>query len=64
MPFIAIYLFEGRTPEQKNTIAKEITEVMVRVGKTTPEAVDIVFFDVKKSDWAHSGELFDKGGGS
>jgi phenylpyruvate tautomerase PptA (4-oxalocrotonate tautomerase family) len=30
------------------------------VGKTKPEAVDIVFIDVKKSDWAHSGELYDK----
>lgn len=63
MPFIVIYLFEGRNQEQKNTIAKEITDIMVRVGKTTPESVDIVFIDVKKSDWAHSGELFEKGSG-
>ena len=60
MPFITIYMFEGRTGEQKRQLAKEITEVMVRVGKTKPEAVDIVFIDVKKSDWSHSGELYDK----
>jgi 4-oxalocrotonate tautomerase len=59
MPY-HIYMFEGRTGEQKRQLAKEITEVMVRVGKTKPEAVDIVFTDVKKSDWAHSGELYDK----
>ena len=60
MPFITISMFEGRTGEQKRQLAKELTEVMVRVGKTKPEAVDIVFIDVKKSDWAHSGELYDK----
>jgi 4-oxalocrotonate tautomerase len=60
MPFITIHMFEGRTGEQKRQLAKEITEVMVRVGKTKPEAVDIVFIDVKKSDWAHSGELYDE----
>jgi 4-oxalocrotonate tautomerase len=60
MPFITIHMFEGRTGEQKRQLAKEITEVMVRVGKTKPEAVDIVFIDVNKSDWAHSGELYDK----
>jgi len=60
MPFITIHMFEGRSGEQKRQLAKEITEVMVRVGKTKPEAVDIVFIDVKKSDWAHSGELYDK----
>jgi 4-oxalocrotonate tautomerase len=60
MPFITIHMFEGRSGEQKKQLAKEITEVMVRVGKTKPEAVDIVFIDVKKSDWAHSGELCDK----
>ena len=60
MPFITIHMFEGRSGEQKRQLAKEITQVMVRVGKTKPEAVDIVFIDVKKSDWAHSGELYDK----
>jgi 4-oxalocrotonate tautomerase len=63
MPFITITLFEGRTPAQKRALAKEITDVMVRVAKTTPDAVDIVFVDVKKSDWAHGGELYDKGQG-
>jgi 4-oxalocrotonate tautomerase len=63
MPFITITLFEGRTPEQKRALAKEITDVMVRVAKTSPDAVDIVFVDVKRSDWAHAGELFDKGEG-
>jgi 4-oxalocrotonate tautomerase len=56
-------MFQGRTPAQKKALAKEITDVVVRVAGTTPDAVEIVFVDVKKSDWAHGGELFDKGEG-
>ena len=30
---------------------------MVKIGKTTPEQVHIVFQDVEKSDWGVNGKL-------
>jgi 4-oxalocrotonate tautomerase len=55
MPTIRIELFEGRTTEQKAALAKEITEACVRVLGGSPGSVDILFFDIRKSDWATGG---------
>ena len=57
MPFIHVRLFEGRSTDQKREFAKAVTSEAVKILKCTPESVDIVFDDVKKSDWAHSGKL-------
>ena len=57
MPNITIQWFAGRTPQQKREITAAITEAMVRIGKTTPEQVHIVFQDVEKSDWGVNGKL-------
>ena len=35
----------------------EITEVMVNVAQTTPEATIIVFEDVARENWAQAGKL-------
>ncbi|BAI72151.1 hypothetical protein AZL_015130 [Azospirillum sp. B510] len=58
MPTINIQLFEGRTVEQKRDYAKALTEATVKVLGCPPSAVDIIFQDVKKSDWASGGELW------
>jgi 4-oxalocrotonate tautomerase len=50
-------MWPGRTHEQKQKLAKAITDAMVEIGKTTPEATIIVFEDVEKSNWAQSGKL-------
>ena len=57
MPIVTVQLFPGRTTEQKRDMAKEITEVVVRVAKTTPEATHVIFQDVDQSDWAEAGTL-------
>lgn len=57
MPFIHVRLFEGRTTEQKRAFAEAVTRDAVTHLKCTPESVDIVFDDVKKSDWASAGRL-------
>ncbi|WP_372396601.1 4-oxalocrotonate tautomerase [Azospirillum sp. HJ39] len=58
MPTINIQLFEGRTVEQKRAYAKALTETTVAVLGCPPSAVEIIFQDVKKSDWASGGELW------
>ena len=52
MPTIRIELFEGRSAEQKAALAREVTEACVRVLGGSPGSVDILSFDIKKSDWA------------
>lgn len=57
MPIVRVEMWPGRTHEQKQKLAKAITDAMVDIGKTTPEATIVVFEDVEKSNWAQSGEL-------
>ena len=57
MPNITIQWYAGRTDQQKRELVSAITDAMVKIGKTTPEQVHIVFQDVEKSDWGHNGKL-------
>lgn len=58
MPLIHVRLFEGRTTEQKKAFAEAVTREAVRTLGTTPESVDIIFEDIRKSDWATGGRLW------
>ena len=57
MPLIHVSLFEGRTTEQKREFVTSVTADAVRTLKCTADSVDIIFEDVKKSDWANGGKL-------
>ncbi|KAA2214378.1 tautomerase family protein [Teichococcus oryzae] len=57
MPFVRIDLFPGRTDEQKANTARAITEALVQHAGCTPQSVQIVFAEVKKSDWATAGVM-------
>jgi 4-oxalocrotonate tautomerase len=58
MPTIRVELFEGRTVEQKRDLAKALTEATCKTLGSSPEAVEIVFFDIKKHDWSTGGVLW------
>lgn len=51
MPDITTRWYADRTNQKKPELAAAITEAMVRIGKTTPDQVHIVFRDVEKSNW-------------
>ena len=57
MPTIHIYLYEGRTVDQKRELAQAITDDVASIAKTTPDAVTILYHDVKRSDLANAGKL-------
>lgn len=57
MPLIHVSLFEGRTIEQKREFAAVVTSDAARILKCPTESVDVIFEDVKKSDWASGGKL-------
>ena len=58
MPTIRVELLEGRTPEQKRDLAHALTEATCKTLGSKPEAVDILFFDVKRHDWSTGGVLW------
>lgn len=58
MPTIRVELFEGRTEDQKRALARELTDACVRVLGGSPDGIDVVFFDVKRQDWATGGTLW------
>ncbi|MGH2459610.1 MAG: tautomerase family protein [Chloroflexota bacterium] len=57
MPVVVVKLYEGRTIEQKRAAAQAITQIVVETLKTTAEHTQVIFEDVKKSDWATAGKL-------
>lgn len=57
MPLIHVSLFEGRTTEQKREFAQALTREAVKILKCTPESVDLIYEDIRKSDWATGGKL-------
>lgn len=57
MPIVRVEMWPGRTRAQKAELAKAITDAIVKIAKTTPEATTIVFEDVAKENWAIGGKL-------
>jgi len=55
MPTIRVELFEGRTPQQKAALARELTDACVRVLGGNAGGVDVLFFDIARQDWATGG---------
>lgn len=58
MPTLRVELFEGRTPQQKRDLARELTEACVRVLGGSPDGIDVLFYDIARQDWATGGKLW------
>lgn len=57
MPFVKIELFEGRSQEQKDQIAKEVTEVISRVAMAPKEAIHVFINDLPEGTDYPQGEM-------
>lgn len=60
MPVVTVEWLEGRSAQQKAQLSHAITRALMDVAGVAKEQVWIVFRDVKRSDWAMSGELLEK----
>lgn len=60
MPYINVKLAGSLSREQKQKIAKEITDTMQRVAHKPPSYTYIVFEEVEMEDWAIAGKLLDE----
>ncbi len=62
MPIVRVELWPGRTQAQKAELARAITEAVVTIAHTTPEATIVIFEDVAKENWAQGGRLASEAG--
>ena len=58
MPVVRVSWFEGKDHAQKQKVAGEITDSIVRNTGTDAKYIYVIFEDVKPSDWAGEGKLF------
>ncbi len=57
MPIVTVEWLLGRSDEQKQAIAQQITDVISTEASVPSEGVWIRFVDVKGSDWAIGGRI-------
>ena len=60
MPFVTIDLFEGRSQEQKNQLAREVTEVVSRIAKAPKENIHVFINDMPEGTYYPQGEMKQK----
>ncbi|HEY8118531.1 MAG TPA: 4-oxalocrotonate tautomerase family protein [Methylophilaceae bacterium] len=60
MPYINVKLAGSLSREQKQEIAREITDTMQRIAHKPPSYTYIVFDEVEMEDWAIAGQLLDE----
>ena len=58
MPEVYVYAVEGRTPEQKRALMKDITDAVVRNFAVEAEAVVVSIMETPKTDKAKGGIPF------
>jgi 4-oxalocrotonate tautomerase len=57
MPLVQITWVEGRSVEQKRTVAEKITAVLVEDGRAKRENIHVAFHDVAATNYAEAGVL-------
>jgi 4-oxalocrotonate tautomerase len=57
MPVVHIYMYAGRSKEQKNEMVRRISKDFEEVLSIKPESLNVLFHDVEKSDWGIRGSL-------
>ena len=57
MPIVRVEMWTGRTVAQKKELARVITDAVVNIAHTTPEATIVIFDDIEREDWAQGGTL-------
>lgn len=60
MPVVRVEMLTGRSRDQKRELAEVFTREMARIAKCAPQAIQVVFTEVAKSDWAVGGVLNDE----
>lgn len=51
MPHVSVKCYPGRTEEQKQALAKAITENVKEIMKASEESISITIEDIQPEDW-------------
>ena len=57
MPVVQIYMYSGRSKEQKKELVKRISRDFEEVVGVKPESLNILFHDMDKENWGIRGTL-------
>jgi 4-oxalocrotonate tautomerase len=57
MPIIRVEMWQGRTLEQKRQLARELTDVLVRIAGCDQSTVRVLFSEYARDAWAVGGVL-------
>ncbi|HEY7221517.1 MAG TPA: tautomerase family protein [Candidatus Binatia bacterium] len=57
MPVVHIYMYAGRSKEQKSEMVKRISKDFEDVLSVKPESLNILFHDTEKENWGIRGSL-------
>jgi 4-oxalocrotonate tautomerase len=59
MPMVKVELYKGRSLEQKTACAKAIVRAVQEHLGAPPEATQVMFVDVEKTDWMVGSKLLE-----
>jgi len=51
MPHVSVYMYPGRTDEQKKDLTKAIEDAVCKICNVTPDTVSVVIEEVAKDKW-------------
>jgi 4-oxalocrotonate tautomerase len=57
MPVVQIYMYKGRSKEQKKQLVETIAKDFEEVVNVKPESLHVLFHDIDKEDWGTRGTL-------
>jgi 4-oxalocrotonate tautomerase len=57
MPVVHVYMYAGKTTEQKRELVRRISKDFDEVAGVKPESLHILFHDMEKADWGTRGVL-------
>jgi 4-oxalocrotonate tautomerase len=57
MPVVHIYMYAGRSQEQKTEMVRRISKDFEEVLNVKPESLNVLFHDMEKSNWGTRGVL-------
>lgn len=57
MPVVHIYMYAGRSKQQKSEMVRRISKDFEEVLSVKPESLNILFHDTEKENWGIRGSL-------
>ena len=57
MPVVQIYMYSGKSKEQKQELVRRLSRDFEEVVGVKPESLNILFHDMEKDNWGIRGTL-------